>query len=194
MENNTNPSSDSVRIYYENRESFTHIAQFIKSNLNSKPIVLCIGSDRCIGDCLGPLTGTFLSKLNLKCQIYGTLEKPVHAINLKDTVMQIKERYPKHQIIAVDACLGEKSYIGYIHAKLGSIHPGKGIGKKLIPVGDLSIVGIVDTIELNDFNNASFEDEFAFAYNDFFPMLNIRLNFVMKMAEVITKGLYEALR
>ena len=48
-------------------------------------VFLCIGSDRITGDSLGPLIGHKLSKEHLsRCSIYGTLDQPVHALNLAE--------------------------------------------------------------------------------------------------------------
>ena len=47
-------------------------------------IFLCIGTDRSTGDSLGPLGGHKLRKCRLKkAAVIGTLDKPVHAMNLE---------------------------------------------------------------------------------------------------------------
>jgi len=51
--------------------------------------------------------------------------------------------------------------------------PGKGVGKKLPQVGSHSIVGIVDKIDENN----------RFSFN------NVRLNFVLELAETIALSL-----
>ena len=58
-------------------------------------IILCIGSDRITGDSLGPLIGQQLSRYRWKnIHIYGTLDAPVHALNLESTLSGIKKRHP----------------------------------------------------------------------------------------------------
>ncbi len=116
--------------------------------------------------------------MNLECPIFGTLENPIHAVNLKKQLTYIEYAYPKHKIIALDACLGAEESIGSIQLKKGCLYPGKGVGKKLPAVGDLSIIGIVDSCD----------------HEEFFFLHNIRLNFIMKMAEIISTGIYEGLR
>jgi putative sporulation protein YyaC len=59
---------------------------------------------------------------------------------------------------------------------MGPVHPGKGVGKKLPQIGDISIVGVVDTID----------------NSDLFSIKNIRLNFIMNMADIIAKALIKA--
>jgi len=113
---------------------------------NKKTLVLlCIGTDRATGDALGPLVGSYLNKLNPKgIEIYGTLENPVHALNLKSTLEQINSTHEKPFILAVDAALGNKEYIGYIKLSPGSIKPGESVSKVLPAVGDVHITAIVN--------------------------------------------------
>jgi hypothetical protein len=78
-------------------------------------VVVCLGTDRCTGDSLGPLLGTALSKYrSSKFDFYGTLEKPVHAMNLDDTLVQLYRTFHDPFVIGVDACLGSSSSIGSI--------------------------------------------------------------------------------
>lgn len=66
-------------------------------SLNKHLVILCIGSDRVIGDCLGPLVGHKLSSLlkSSDISIYGTLNNPVHAKNLNTTIKKNKSNYTK---------------------------------------------------------------------------------------------------
>lgn len=177
-------SPDGVCVYHSDVNSHYKISEYLKSNIRDKCIILCIGTDRFIGDCLGPLTGTLLSKLNLQYPIVGTLENPVHAINLRKTLLRIKNNYKNYKILAIDACLGTPQSIGYIQVREGSIQPGKGVGKKLSFVGDYSIIGVVD--EAVESENGEYEN--------YLRINNVRLNLVMKMAEAIAMGVYTAFR
>lgn len=50
-------------------------------------VFLCIGSDRITGDSLGPLIGYQLSPYCSRIfHVYGTLDDPVHALNLPDRI------------------------------------------------------------------------------------------------------------
>ncbi|WDC85687.1 DUF1256 domain-containing protein [Caloramator sp. mosi_1] len=55
---------------------------------NKKLVILCIGTDRSTGDCLGPLVGYKLNRLTLNknIDIFGTLNTPVHAKNLDEHI------------------------------------------------------------------------------------------------------------
>jgi putative sporulation protein YyaC len=109
-------------------------------------LILCIGSDRVTGDCLGPLTGALLCRHTFpSVTVYGTLQEPVHACNLEKTLLQIKKRHPAALILAVDASLGNKKHLGYAAIANGALIPGAAVSKNLPPVGDVHITGIVNT-------------------------------------------------
>jgi putative sporulation protein YyaC len=138
-------------------------------------IILCIGTDRSTGDSLGPLVGSKLADLGIaSAMVFGTLDFPVHAVNLHQTITQIQSQYQKPFIIAVDACLGRFENIGYISIKEGSLQPGTGVNKNLPAVGDLQIVGIVN----------------VGGFMEYMVLQNTRLNLVMKMADIISQGIY----
>ena len=52
-------------------------------------VILCIGTDRATGDCLGPLVGEHLMQVLPHIPIYGNLESPIHALNLEETILHI---------------------------------------------------------------------------------------------------------
>jgi putative sporulation protein YyaC len=165
-----------MRVKYTDKDAVKVLSEYLAQFFNSKTIIVCIGTDKCIGDCLGPLVGTFLSKADFSYPVVGTLENPAHAVNLDNVIDGINRKYKNPFIIAVDACLGYTEYIGDIQVKLGPVHPGKGVGKTLPHVGDISIVGVVDSVDVSDI----------------FSIRSIRLNLIMKMAEVISSAIVEA--
>lgn len=64
-------------------------------------VFLCIGTDRSTGDSLGPLIGSRLEAEGIgDAVVIGTLEHPVHAVNLDRTLEHIEEHYPDAIIIA----------------------------------------------------------------------------------------------
>jgi putative sporulation protein YyaC len=108
------------------------------------PVVLCIGSDRVTGDCLGPLTGHLLaSEFNVCAFVYGTLARPVTALNLTETAAFIKLRHPLSAVIAVDSSLGNPRDVGQIRVLADGIFPGAAAGKRLPKVGDVSVTATV---------------------------------------------------
>ena len=158
-----------IRIRHKDKNAVETLAEAIRGSIREDTVIICIGTDRCIGDALGPIVGTLLENNEFRLPIYGTLDAPIHAVNLEESMAQIQALHPNAFFIAVDACLGDEKAIGHIHIKKGPIFPGKGVGKKLPSVGSVSIIGIVDKI-----NN-----------EDCFAIHNIRLSLIMKMAQVI---------
>lgn len=140
----------------------------------SEIIIICIGSDRSTGDSLGPIVGTLLAKRKQsRFIIYGTLEKPIHALNLVDQLDKIKLRHVNAFIIAIDACLGRSRSVGHINASIGALKPGLAMKKDLPEVGHLNLTGIVNVI-------SSF---------DFLTLHNTRLHLVMQQAEIISRAI-----
>ena len=57
-------------------------------------LFLCIGTDRSTGDSLGPLIGYKLKERRMRnAKVLGTLEKPVHAMNLEEYLKLVKQKY-----------------------------------------------------------------------------------------------------
>lgn len=170
-------------IFYINERSRTaseELAQILKHCILRtgrefcEIVFLCIGSDRITGDSLGPLIGHRLAAFcGLGFFVYGTLDDPVHALNLSDRLQVIRRRHPDGLIVAVDASLGSRRHQGYITVGCGSIRPGAGAGKDLPAVGDVFITGIVNI-------SGSFEQ---------LLLQTTRLSTVFHMAEAITQGI-----
>ena len=141
---------------------------------NTQVILLCIGTDRSTGDCLGPLIGSKLASEDQQLFIiYGTLDQPVHASNLDEKMKLIQYQYPNAFIVAVDACLGKLENVGCVNIGDGSLQPGAGVNKKLPPVGHIHITGIVNVA----------------GFMEYLVLQNTRLNIVMKMANLVVEGL-----
>lgn len=152
------------------------LALEIENYINKDTVIVCIGTDKCIGDCLGPLVGSILTENFFPLPVYGTLSYPIHALNIDERLNEIHSKHPNASIIGVDACLGNEEDIGEIRIRDYAIHPGKGVGKELPEVGVASIIGIVDSSD----------------NSELFFSRSIRLSFVMNMAKIIARALIEA--
>jgi putative sporulation protein YyaC len=138
----------------QNEQYNTFVSEFSTTLYNLKMdvpysnyIFLCIGSDKIIGDSYGPLVGQKL-KENLKnmynnIEVYGTLDEPISAINIEKNIKQIYDIYKSPCIIAIDSALGAQEKIGKIYVSNKKMECGRGVGKKSIFVGDISIKGVV---------------------------------------------------
>ena len=165
-----------VKVNYNNPLSYYEVAHFLKDYINENTIIVCIGTDRCIGDCLGPLVGTILKEKRFPLPVFGTISEPIHALNIEKKLNEIKLLYAASNVIGIDACLGDIDSIGEIQARDYPIHPGKGVGKLLPEVGNSSIIGIVDSSDTNEI----------------FTNRNIRLDLIFKMSTAIAYSLIHA--
>lgn len=179
MQLNKSVKKTSVCIgHFEDPLSVKKLSKHLYMLKIKEPIILCVGTDRCIGDALAPITGSILQNSKLDIPVYGTLENPIHALNISSNLKKIKSKHPQAFIIAVDASLGNKNEVGNIIIRKGPLYPGKGVGKTLPAVGDLAVVGIVE----------DFKSDVSLVIH------NIRLHFVMSMAEVIASVVTDGLR
>lgn len=141
-------------------------------------VVLCVGTDRSIGDALGPLVGTHLLESGPHpYAVLGTLDKPVHAANLRETLDWLGETYRKPLVVAVDACLGRSESVGVLTVGQGSLSPGAGVNKDLPKVGHVHVTGVVN----------------VGGFMEYFVLQNTRLSLVMRMARVAAAGLSHGL-
>ena len=170
--------------YFNTRKDFrpdvfaARLNQLILEELDAKEKVgvmfLCIGTDRSTGDSLGPLVGHKLRARKLRrAAVIGTLDRPVHAMNLDLYSRYIRLNYPDYVVVAIDASVGSPDHVGYATLGRGALQPGLGVSKNLEAVGDISITGIVGGAGSRD------------------PVMlqSVRLSIVMKMADCICEGI-----
>src|SRR5690554_2687172 len=92
----SNKKNDSFRIHMDDSMAVYELAKqiytLLPKNDDQEIVVICIGTDRSTGDSLGPLIGTKLLERNCRrFSIYGSLEDPVHAKNLEETLLSIEK-------------------------------------------------------------------------------------------------------
>lgn len=166
------------RVDYRDGAAVQQLSRELVRRLQLKPdrqeaVIICIGTDRSTGDSLGPLVGSKLQEYNPKhLHVYGTLEDPIHAVNLAEKLQLIEQKHPDRLTIAVDACLGQYNHVGSINLADGPLKPGAGVKKELPAVGTFHITGIVN----------------VGGFMEYFVLQNTRLYVVMQMAEVIAKA------
>ena len=99
----------------------------------------------------------------------GTLDSPVHAMNLEQAIFMVQHCYPDHVIVAVDASVGQTEHVGCITLGKGALRPGLG--------GCIFITGIVG------------------GYGNYDPLMlqSVRLSVVMQMADSICESIRQAL-
>ena len=147
----------------------------LRAKRKSEIVFLCIGTDRSTGDSLGPLIGYKLKEKGIRnARIMGTLDHPVHAMNLETCMERLLTSFPNALVVAVDASVGNAEHVGYITLGKGPLKPGLGVSKELKEVGDLFITGIVGSCGSQD------------------PLMlqSIRLSVVMRLADCISESIY----
>jgi putative sporulation protein YyaC len=159
-------------------ETMAAVGMKYRNPEQERPIaVMCIGTDRSTGDSLGPLVGDMLVKWKLPgVHVFGTLDNPVHAKNLEEVMISVSCHLPCAFMVAIDASLGILEHVGCISVGHGPLKPGAGLKKELPPVGDMHITGIVNTG----------------GFMDFLVLQSTRLSTVMRMADVIARGMHMA--
>lgn len=163
---------------FEARRFAAELEQLIREEMEAQGkagvMFLCIGTDRSTGDSLGPLIGHKLRGRPLRgAAVIGTLEKPVHAMNLDLYARYIRSHYPDYVVVAIDASVGSPDHVGFVTLGRGALQPGLGVSKELEAVGDISITGIVGGCNSHD------------------PVMlqSVRLSMVMKMADCICESI-----
>lgn len=142
--------------------------------LGVRPVILCIGSDRVTGDCLGPIVGQMLLERNVNAFVYGDLTRPVTALNLKESIKHIRRVHSDKKVLAIDSSVGKFADVGRIRVSFGSIAPGSADGKKLPKVGDVSITATVTDLSKT-------------------PLSSVRLGIVYSLARNITDRIIRCL-
>lgn len=152
-----------------------------KTKSISNLVFLCIGTDRITGDCFGPIVGENLQKFKKDISVYGSLEDPIAQSNLKDKLDEIYFKFSNPFIVAVDAALSREEHIGKIFVINDSLKLGKGLGKNIAQLGNISIKGVVGKKEKNKKKNMQI-------------LQNTSLNMVMNLANIVSNGIVEVLQ
>lgn len=167
---------DSFKIHYKDQYAALKLGEFLSKYIMDPSAFFFLGSDKCIADSLGPLSGTMLKNNSTSINIFGTLKHPIHALNLQKYINIINQSEFQN-IIAVDSSLSHKSEIGFIEISKGSISPGKGIGKNLPAIGDVAITGNVVSCSKK--------------FNDIY--VDVKLELIYEMATIICHGIETAM-
>ena len=141
-----------------------------------KPVFLCVGSDKVIGDSVGAIVGELLSKkYKINGYVYGNLDHCITAYNLKSTIYDIKKDHPYSPIVVIDGVLGETHEIGSVKYYPYPSVPGGAYNSGTM-VGDYSILGVVDIKGIDSLS----------------LIKSVKLNKVLKMAEFIAESISRA--
>lgn len=101
-------------------------------------LVVNIGTDAVLGDMFAPLVGTMLNEKCLNViDVIGTLDAPVMALNIPESIRLIENDYSDAFVLALDAVISYPN--SYIVDFEKGINPAKGVGKDFPNIGNMSI-------------------------------------------------------
>ncbi|WP_277584091.1 spore protease YyaC [Psychrobacillus antarcticus] len=177
MNSSSTTITESSTIYYKETGAVWRLSNYFIEQIpfdHPNLVFCCIGTDRSTGDALGPMTGSFLSQLkSFPFEIVGTLDNPLHALNIEEITDTIQSSPKAPYIIAIDACLGNANNIGQIIVHPGPLYPGKAVKKELPPIGEVSIKAIVNIGGFMEYN----------------VLQSTRLHLTYEMGRVISRSL-----
>lgn len=143
---------------------------------NREIVFFCIGTDRVIGDCLGPITGSLLKNKYNTENVYGDLEENLTYENIEKKLDEINLKFESPYIVAIDAALSEERNIGKFFVDNNGINFGNGLGKNVSKVGNLGIKVVVG----KDYNDKDL---------NFRTLQNVSLSKIMKLSKKTFDGI-----
>jgi putative sporulation protein YyaC len=174
-------SFQDFRVPFDDESAVFHLTAILDEVFNRAQdrdvVLVCVGTDRSTGDAFGPIVGSKLANTH-GVQVYGSLDDPVHAVNLATTLEQIQEQHIRRPfILAIDACLGKFDHVGHIIVEEGPLRPGAGVKKSLPEFGDFTLTGVVNVC----------------GFMEYFVLQNTRLGIVMRMTDIVVQALRNSL-
>lgn len=139
------------------KREYTHFKKQLKYNIKqfdiqndfSEIVFLCIGTDKLIGDMVGPIVGENLkyklNQCNKKISIYGNLEYTFNLKNANEMIKNVRSNHANPFIITIDTALGKEDMLYKIVITNGKMEIGKAIGKGIKIDSHINIKGIVGT-------------------------------------------------
>lgn len=134
-------------------------------------IVVNIGTDKCTGDSFAPFLGSYMEDNKFSISFYGTLEEPIHALNIHKRIREIEDIHKNAFIIALDSSMSSSDKVGNITVRNKPVEAGASLDKDLPSVGDVSI--IYNVVGLN---------------SGFVGLQNVRLGFILKAVREVYKA------
>ena len=160
---------------------YRKLQKSIEKEKYSQCIVLCIGTEKVVGDLYGPLVGEKLEnelskRREKRIQVVGKLGENVTYQNVKEKIRKIEKEYLHPYIIAIDSAVAEEKNIGKVVISKRKIKVGEIMEQEIYEVGDISIKAIVGKRQRTDFKN----------YQE---LKNISSFMVERLAEETAKGI-----
>ena len=110
----------------------------------SNLIFLCIGTNKVVGDSIGPIVGNSLKCMeNDFVQIYGTIENTLNFRNAKEIIERLQVDSMNPFFVTIDAALSSRKRVGEIILNKGYIKIGKALEKSICFYSNINIKCIV---------------------------------------------------
>lgn len=109
-------------------------------------VILCIGTNKLIGDSVGPIVGQKLARLlqdKENVNIYGDTKQNLNLKNIEKILEEKVDKRHKTYVITIDAALGPKETIEQIFITKGKVKIGEALGEGLEYYSDINIKGVV---------------------------------------------------
>lgn len=118
-------------------------------------IILCIGTNKIIGDSIGPMVGQVLYK-ELKYDkiiVLGNMIETINFKNAKQLIESIFKEYTKPFIITIDSALGKEDMVNQIVINKGIVKIGKSLGRSICYYSNINIKGVVGVDKKDKYEN-----------------------------------------
>ena len=160
--------------HYTNKNIINDTKPILKKLISNNTTIVCVGSDKIILDCLGPLVGTMLkTKTNLN--VIGDLFNPITAKNIS-TIYNLNQQ----NLLVIDCCINtDNSNINNLYIYDEPAFPG-GLKNNKLPVGSCKILASVDHI-----NNSSIYTHCT-SLSHIYSMATIITNMIINSIEDIS--------
>lgn len=131
--------------------NFCKYVEFLKRSVDvdAETVFFCIGTDRVIGDSLGPITGTLIKQKYNDLNVYGELDETVTYENIRAKLDEINQKFNNPYIVAIDAALSTAENVGKIFIDNQGINFGESLGKNIGNIGNIGIKVVVG-VDYND--------------------------------------------
>lgn len=143
-------------------------------------VFLCIGTNKIIGDSIGPIVGTNLKNKLLpsnKINVIGDMKNNIVYNNIENTVKNINE---KDLVIVIDSALSEDENIGQIFVHNRGVKYAESLNRKNSVIGDMSIKVVVGKNTKNEMKN-------------FNILRNTSISRIVKLSNIVSNGIIEAI-
>ena len=158
------------------------ISEFYLKDNYSNLVFLCIGTNKIVGDSVGPIIGNKLKNMENKyMQIYGTLDNTLNFINAKEIIENIYNNFSNPYLITIDAALSNANNKGDIVLGKGYIKLGKALQKSICFYSNVNIKCVVGRAYSEKDRNLR-------------ELKKVSLKETEKMAEIVSNGIKNVLK